>query len=332
MAILLAPLWTTVLLWIAVALVAIFLFGILFPNMIVGYIIFAMHLKRTKPTKWTRACSSDEPQHVAMYNDGLVWSKENASRKRDVHIVNDGLNLYGEFYDFGSRKTALLVAGRTEGLCYNYYFARPYAESGYNILTIDQRAHGKSDGKYNTIGYNEYRDLISWIQFLQEECHTQAVVFHGICIGSAAALYAATSKNCPNVVKGLVAEGMYPSFRDSFINHMIELKKPVVPGLFFIEAWMKLFTGHTMKHGPIHVIHQMEKPILMLHSREDLYSLPSAAEELYEKCGAKKKRIVWFDRGAHSMIRINNTESYDAAIKDFLAHVIEDETEPVPVN
>jgi hypothetical protein len=55
----------------------------------------------------------------------------------------------------------------------------------------------------------------------------------------------------------------------------------------------------------------------MLHSREDKFSPPERAKKMYDKCTAKKK-LVRFDRGAHSRVRINNPESYDGAIEDFI--------------
>ena len=59
----------------------------------------------------------------------------------------------------------------------------------------------------------------------------------------------------------------------------------------------------------------------MIHSKEDKFSLPEKAQELYDKCSAPKK-LVWFDHGAHSHIRINNVLEYDKTIKDFLEEYI----------
>ncbi len=302
---------------------SVFFFGFFAPNTLVGYVVYVMHLKRTKKTKWTRACSDNSPEHLAMYDTGLQWSEEFQEKKQNVHIVSEGLNLYGEFYDFASDKTVILVAGRTEGLCYNYYFARPYSENGYNVLTIDNRAHGESDGKYNTVGFEEHKDLLNWAKYLHENHHTNFILFHGICIGSAGSLYALTSKNCPDYIKGMIADGMYPNFWESFRNHMIELKKPMF-GLPFINAWMKLLTGHSMKYGPIDVIEKLDRPLLMLHGTGDLYSLPEEAEKLYAKCGSKHKKIVWFEDATHSMLRYRDSEKYDDAIKTFLKELTQD--------
>ena len=284
---------------------------------VVPYIIYITHLKRLDKTKWGRECSSSEPLHVEMHTTAMEWREENIEYLNEVHVVNEGLNLYGEYLDFGFKKAAIIVPGRTEGLYYGYYFAKPYKEMGYNILTIDQRAHGLSDGEFNTVGFNEHRDLLAWVRFLHDEHSVEAFVLHGLCIGSSCCMFAMTSENCPDYIEGMVAEGMYPTFGESFKNHMLPCGGPKA-ALPIIDAVMKLHTGYSMMYGPIHVIGGLKKPLLMLHSKEDVYSLPKTAQELYDTCGTEQKSLVWFEKGAHSRLRITDTEKYDSSIRAFL--------------
>lgn len=287
--------------------------------LIVAHILFTIHLKRTKKEKWSRECSNDEPAQLAMYAEGVNWADVHARARRSLHLINEGLNLYAEYYDFGYDRAVIVVPGRTEGLRYGYYFASPYEKSGCNVLVIDQRAHGESDGMYNTVGFEEYKDVIAWAKLLHDQFAVKSILLHGICIGASCALFAITAENCPDYIDGMVAEGMYPTFYDSFKNHMVERKKPTFPTMFFVDLWMRVYTGHTMKYGPIHVIDHLHKPILMLHSKEDAYSLPDTATELYERCGADRKELVWFETGIHSQLRITDPNRYDGAIEDFVA-------------
>ena len=55
----------------------------------------------------------------------------------------------------------------------------------------------------------------------------------------------------------------------------------------------------------------------MLQSKEDRYSLPEKAKELYNECNSPK-RLVYFEKGRHSHIKINAPEKYDKVIVDFL--------------
>ena len=284
---------------------------------IIPYAIYSAHLRRFDKKQWSRECSSSEPLQIEMHASAMDWREENIEYLHEVHIVNEGLNLYGEYLDFGFKKAAIIVPGRTEGLCYGYYFAKPYKEMGYNILTIDQRAHGLSDGEYNTVGFDEHRDLIAWMKLLHDEYGIESIVFHGICIGSSCCMFALTSENCPDYVEGMVSEGMYPTFGDSFKNHMTNCGGPAL-ALPLIDAVMKLHTGYSMMYGPIHVIGSLKKPLLMLHSKEDIYSLPETAQVLYDTCTSEQKSLVWFEKGAHSRLRITDTDLYDSSICSFL--------------
>lgn len=295
-------------------IIAFIIFQIIFCYLLLSHILFSLHLWRSSKKKWTRKCSSKDPRHHEMYDIGCQWAKERQAYKKDLHIVNEKHNLYGEYYDFGYDRAVIMVSGRTEGLRYSYYFAIPYAKSGFNVLCIDQRAHGQSDGSFNTLGFREHRDLIAWAKLLHEDFGVQRVILHGICIGSSCSLQALVSPDCPAYLSGLVADGMYPTFSESFKNHMIEMKKQVYPTLWLVDMWMRIYTGHTMMHGNIHFIDRYHGPILFLHSKKDLYSLPEMAEKLYEKCGSDNKTLEWFPEGEHSMLRHTDTEHYDNTI------------------
>ena len=286
---------------------------------VASYCVYNSTLRRKSSDQWSREMPSDlEPEAVKMYEAGIKWSEENAAFKKDVHIVRGGLNLYGEYYDLGGKRCAVILSGRTETLKYGYYFAIPYARSGCNILVLDPRGHGLSDGEFNTVGFEESKDITAWINHMRTEYGVASFIYHGICIGAAGGMYSLTSKDAPDCVEAIVTEGMFPSFGESMKNHLIEKRKPVFIFYNFINGWMKHYTGHTMNVGPINVIHKLKKPLLMLHSKEDLYSTPEYAQKLYDLAGTDKKHIVWFPHGRHSMLRITDTERYDSAIADFI--------------
>ncbi len=308
--------------WIYVLLAVAVLFVL--PALVVSAGIYIILLVRTKPDKFGRKCSfPDDEEYVRLYNKGLAWGEKWKDHKRDVSIVSDGLRLVGEYFDFGGENAALIIAGRTECLLYSYFFAEPFRSAGWNVLVIDNRAHGLSEGRVSSLGYREYRDVLGWCRLLHDELGNQKVMMHGICIGASTALFAAVDENCPDYVAGMSAEGMYVNFYESFLNH-IKLDRPKAPRFPVIPLtmlMMRVFSGaNVVTDGPLWRIDRLKKPILFLHSREDQFSLPEKAQELYDKCTAPK-RIVWFDRGAHSRIRINTPEPYDEAIRQFLAEL-----------
>ena len=307
--------------WTVVGIAASGLLMLAISPFVGAYFAYVATLKRGKKEKWGREMPPDLcEESVEMYRIGNAWAAENDSRRTDVHITRDGLNLFGEYYDFGSDRCAVILSGRTESLRYGYYFAIPYAKSGCNILVLDPRAHGLSDGEYNTVGFEESGDAIAWVKHIVEKFGVRSVIFHGICIGAAGGILALTSGECPAEVEAIVTEGMFPNFYETVKNHMIEQKRPLIPlTVPIFDFWMRHFTGHSMRVGPIDVIGRLDVPLLMLHSREDLYSTPEYAARLFELAGTEHKTIVWFEHGRHSMLRITDTELYDGSIKEFLA-------------
>lgn len=259
----------------------------------------------------------NEPQ-AEMDRIGQEWMHRHSDRKWDVHIQRDGYNLYGEYFDFGYDRAVFVLSGRTDTRRYGYYFAIPYAEAGYNVLVIDQRAHGISDGKYLTLGHEESKDALEWARFLHDDLGNRQVLFHGICIGAASGMLAITADNCPDYVVGLVTEGMFTRFSDSMKNHLIERKKNIWPVMWFINLWMRRACGYDMNYGPIDRIHKMNKPLLMLQSNLDPYSTADNAVKLYQKCGSPNKQLVLFEQGGHSLLRITDTELYDSSITAFV--------------
>lgn len=306
-----------IIVWSAVILTVI---GLLTSIMmlIAACIVFNVTMRRKKKTKWGRGPSRKGKDYLRMFEQGQEWYRQNCGHKTDVHIVNNGLNLYGEYYDFGSDRCVMIMGGRTEGLCYGYYYAQPYVKAGNNVLIVDSRAHGLSDGEFNTAGFEESKDAIAWARHIHDNFGIKSIIFHGICIGAAVGMHAITSDDCPDYVDGIVTDGMYANFGKTMKEHLVEFRQPTFILYEMIDLWMIYYTGHTMRVGPIDVIPKLKKPLLMIHSKEDIYSRAKLAQELYDQAGTENKELVWFEHGKHSMLRIADTEKYDAAISKFL--------------
>lgn len=283
--------------------------------------VYHEQLVRTSPEKWGRVCSAPEnEEQLAMWKAGIAWAEERKDEITEVHIENDGFNLYGEYFDYGCDRCILIIPGRCESLMYSYYFAPPYEKAGFNILVIDTRCHGRSDGKYNTIGVKESRDILAWAKLAHEKFGNNEIYIHGICIGTSAGLFALSNPDCPDYMKGLVTEGCFVSFRETFKRHMMADKRPLFPVLDSVMLLINKHTGtNVYTDKPIRAIKKIKKDarILFLYGEKDIFSIPEKSKKLFAACVSEDKKLVWFDKGGHSHLRINNTEKYDQTIIDF---------------
>lgn len=307
-----------VLIVIAVLLIGGFVFMWTFCMKIAKKQYASMFIRESKE-KWARGNSAPEnAEHTVMFDTGMKWGNENASYMKEIEVTSfDGLKMKGEYFDFGFDKAAIIMAGRAETCKYCYYFADLYQKNNYNIIVVDPRAAGLSEGKYTGSGILEGKDLDAWIRKVHEQFKIDHFVIHGICIGSVAAINVAAEHN--PYVDAIVLEGPFISFYNVLKQRTKNLGKPTFPvclqmGLLF-KKYAKI---DIFKNKPIDAIRKVEVPQLMICGRQDVSSLPKYFDKINEASGSKRKQMVWFDEGAHSHLRIRNLEAYDKAVTDFI--------------
>ncbi len=285
--------------------------------------VYAHQLVRTEKEKWGHCCSAPEhPEQIAMWNAGIAWGEAYKDRIREHWVENDGLKLYGQYFDFGGDRCVIILPGRCECHKYSYYYAEPYRALGMNVLTVDPRAHGISDGKYSTIGLQESKDVLKWVELLKTTYGQKQIWLHSICVGSSTALLLLDRKDCPAEMAGIVMEGCYMSFRECFKRHMVVDKRPLFPVLDLVMLEIYRHTGtNVYLKSPKRCLKRLQKPVLFLCGKEDIFSLPARSQRLYDNCSSRKKKLVWFQHGSHSHLRLNNTAQYDKSIAEFIENV-----------
>ncbi len=298
--------------------------GLIFSVAFTFYVAWRVYLRtliRPENEKRERKCSDNEnPQHVLMFEKGLEWASLYTANKTDVSIENDGLKLLGEYYDFGFERAVIILPGRTESLAYSYYYAEPYRKAEFNVLVIDSRATGLSDGVYFSMGELEKRDVIKWGYLLKEKFGVKTVFLHGICIGSSTAVYTLISKDCPDFFTGMCADGMYKNFFEIFRLHMKEWNRPAFPVAYEVMAILRIKTGaNCLTYGPYKAVKKLDKPILFIYTDKDQYALPKESRKVFANCASHDKEIRWFSTGSHSHIRISDEEGYDSTILEWTA-------------
>ena len=96
-----------------------------------------------------------------------------------VTIVSaDGLTLSGRYYHVRD--------GAPLDLCFHGYRSHPFTDfsggaelslsMGHNLLLVDQRAHGKSEGRTISFGILERQDVLCWANYAAERFGDQVQI------------------------------------------------------------------------------------------------------------------------------------------------------------
>ena len=115
----------------------------------------------------------------------LYKSSTEELKNRGFEEINiksfDGLNLFGRYFDNNSDKLIIFIHGVHATAFTNFAIhAKKALENGYNVLLVDQRGHGKSEGKHITYGKYEHKDILSWIDYVDKNKNINSIYLYGI--------------------------------------------------------------------------------------------------------------------------------------------------------
>lgn len=226
----------------------------------------------------------------------------------------DGLTLHGRFYQQeGAKRTMVLVHGWRGGWDYDFCLGGPWLyEEGYNLLVIDQRAQGESEGEYMSMGIKERKDCHTWLKWLEE--HTDAtklpVYFMGISMGASTVLMASGEK-MPDYVKGIIADCGYTTPYDMLFNYGHKVYR--IPDF----PLMRMFNQYCIKHADVDLkgystldaMETNELPIYFIHGKGDTFVPCEMTLENYEACKSMKKLLLVED-APHGMSFLFDRDSY----------------------
>lgn len=233
----------------------------------------------------------------------------------------DGLNLYGRFLPAkNAKRTIMLVHGyRSVGTSDFGCALDFYRGLGMNIFIPDQRAHGKSEGKYICFGALERFDIAAWINYLAERLGEDHEIFiDGISMGCSTVLMA-SGLGLRDNVKGIMADCGYTSPYDIFA-HILKntYKLPKFPIIYIAGVMCKYIAKFDMRTSTLDAMKTNKIPILFVHGDKDDFVPHEMSKQNYEACIAEKELVIV--KGAkHGMSYLVDTETCQRKIVEFIS-------------
>lgn len=234
----------------------------------------------------------------------------------------DGLKLAGRYYENeGSDRTIIIFHGyRSSGTRDFSCAVRGYYNMGLNVLLVDQRAHGKSEGRLITFGVKERRDVLSWINYvLENKGNAERIFLGGLSMGASTVLLA-TGLLLPENVKGIVADCGYTSPVE--IIREVAKKSFKVRGIVIIpmlDAFCKLI-GKFSIYGisTVDALKYNKIPILFIHGDADSFVPVEMSQRSYDAAQCDKK-IVIVKGAEHGLSYLVDTDTVSRALNEFIA-------------
>jgi len=200
--------------------------------------------------------------------------------------------------------------------------ATKYYDWGYNVILPDLRAHGNSTGEYVTLGQSDKRDIIRWINYIDQP--EAEIVLHGVSMGAATVMLAAGEDDLSDRVVAVVEDSGYTTALQMMKEQLkYRFNLPSFPIIGFSNMVSVLKTGLNLyAPKPIKALEKADLPILFIHGDADIFILPYMQKELYEAYDGEKEMLVIKDAG-HVVGRYMDEELYYKTVYDFLNKYVE---------
>lgn len=238
-------------------------------------------------------------------------------------ISHDGLTLHGHYYHHhdGAPLMILMHGYRSMYLrdCAGGYILG--TAMGMNILAIDQRAHGQSDGYTISFGVLERRDCLRWIQYACKHFgENTPIVLYGLSMGAATVLMA-TDQPLPSNVVAVMADCPYSSPREIIRKVCKDRGHSPVLCYPFIRLAGRLF-GHfdIEESSAMEALAHTDLPILLIHGEEDHF-VPCDMSRSLQAAHPTHTTLVTFPGAGHGLSYISDPGRYEKICFDFLYNV-----------
>lgn len=276
-----------------------------------------------------------ETDRQLLWRESNEWLDERGSEPVSIQS-HDGLKLVGEFF------TGEGVPGATVLLVHGYHSSRRkeyapmakfFLESGYNVLMVDDRAHGESEGRYIGFGCLDREDCYRWVQYLDKRFKGEQDLFLlGISMGAATVLMA-SSMNLPTSVKGIIGDCGFTSPMEECVHVMNQKIHGFTDGLLsrlamsLVSLVCKERAGYGLSdYSAAKCVRETKLPIFIIHGDKDDFVPTHMGKEIYEACKGKKE--LWLPEGAgHAESYYLHREEYERRVLEFIKNCLTGESD-----
>lgn len=246
--------------------------------------------------------------------------------KEAVVTSYDGLRLFGKCYIASSDAPWLIMlhgyrSGAERDFCGGLKFG---IDSGFNVLLVDQRAHGKSEGKCLTFGIKERYDCLTWINYVISRAGGSCkIALYGMSMGAATVLMAAGS-GLPKNVACIVADCGYTAPKAIIKKVIREMHYPVFPTYALVRLGGMLFGGFDIEeYSAVQAMEKCDIPVLFIHGDDDRFVPCDMGRENHRHCRAEGKKLLIVPNAGHGMSYMSDKRAYLGTVSEFLKSALE---------
>ncbi|MBQ6868084.1 MAG: alpha/beta hydrolase [Clostridia bacterium] len=231
----------------------------------------------------------------------------------------DGLDLHADLFtcEKADRLVVCVHGYKGNGIKDMAMVANFYLDHNCYVLLIDQRARGKSGGRYITFGMKEHRDLCDWLFLMDDRFRTLPIYLDGVSMGATTSMLAVGSL-IPKNVRGLISDCGFTSQWD-ICRHILKrnFHLPAFPVLHIANLMCRIRLGYDMRTPDTRkALENAHIPIVFVHGSEDDFVPVDMGRANYESYKGEKSLLI-IDGAGHGLSYSTDKEKCQKLILEF---------------
>jgi fermentation-respiration switch protein FrsA (DUF1100 family) len=249
-------------------------------------------------------CSRLENKHIFFpAKEFLLTPETRGLPYEDVNFnTEDNIKINGWYIKTAHEApTVLFLHGNAGNISHRLDKLQMFHRSGLNVLIIDYRGYGKSEGNPSEEGV--YLDALAAYDYLKiriGEEESEQLILYGESLGGAIAVDLATKRG----VRSIILDSTFTSIAD-----MAQTRFPLIPS-FMIKTRMDSLSK----------ISQITCPLLLIHSLQDEIVPFQLGERLYAASPTREKFFLKI-RGGHNSGFQQSQKGIEKGVVDFLRSI-----------
>lgn len=190
---------------------------------------------------------------------------------------------------------------------------------GYDVMLVDFRAHGNSEGNTTTMGIRETEEIKLAYDYASSLKPSQIYLW-GNSMGAVVVAKAVSEHGLKPA--GVILEMPFGSMQSHLQARARALGFqgfPEKPFGFFVSWWIGVERGiKSFKHRTATYVAELNCPVLMQWGARDMYVLRSETDNIFEAITSSQKKLVVYEDASHESLLQNDPVKWRTEIESFL--------------
>lgn len=296
---------------------------IIMTSLIAANILFNKTIPRSESSASAVKMSGGSwTEHRLLLDESRKWLDSYGAEQLTITSF-DGLRLRGYYYPAKGGSDCLVMAFngyRSNSRGQYSHITRYLVGLGIDVLLIDARAHGKSEGEYVGFGVLDRLDCQKWVEYMNDKLgHSRSIYLYGVSMGGATVLMA-SGLELPKEVKGVISDCGFTTPHDVFkhvLTHSYHL--PAQPILEIANKLCRRKAKYDYNGASsVEAVRSSDIPLLVIHGEKDTFVPASMAPEIYNASAAKHKKLLMVKNAYHAESYFIDMENYRKTMIEFI--------------